>query len=94
MRWVLAVSTDTDSLLEREGGDRKASGVMEGGKSIPWIREDWADFAASQTLCELGSQNSHQTGSWSKPKVSKSSTVQNKKLFIFYLIQFLRVFFT
>lgn len=57
MRWVLAVSTDTDRLLEREGGDRKASGVMEGGKSIPWIREDWADFAASQTLCELGSQS-------------------------------------
>lgn len=52
---MLAVSTDTDRLLEREGGDRKASGVMEDGKSIPWIREDWADFVASQTLCELGS---------------------------------------
>lgn len=52
---MLAVSTDTDRLLEREGRDRKASGVMEGGKNIPWIREDWADFVASQTLCELGS---------------------------------------
>lgn len=55
MRWVLAVRTDTDRLLEIKGGDRKASGVMEGGKSIPWIREDWACFIASQTLCELGS---------------------------------------
>lgn len=52
MRWV---STDTGRLLERKGGDRKASGVMEGGKSILWIREDWADFVAAQTLCELGS---------------------------------------
>lgn len=55
MRWVLALCTDTDRLLGRQGGDRKASGVMEGGKSIPWIREVWADFVASQTLCESGS---------------------------------------
>lgn len=51
MKWVLAVCTDTDRLLESEGGDRRASGVMEGGKSIPWIRQDWADFCyISETL--------------------------------------------
>lgn len=55
VRWGLAVSTDTDRLLEGEGRRQKRFGSDEGKNSTPWTRADCSDFAASQKIFELGS---------------------------------------